>query len=150
MRVIVTVDDRGGVLFNHRRQSSDRVVRRKIEELSEGHALWMTKYTASQFLTLPEQARLSEQPLRDAGPEDYCFVEGEPLLPYKDDMEELVRILWNRKYPGSVMPVCAPRPRNSGCGLPRGKPWMICCRKPLRWCGKLPAGCWGCAISMYS
>lgn len=102
MRVIVAVDDRGGVLFNHRRQSTDRIVRRKIEELTDGHALWMTKYTASQFMTLPEQARISEQPLRDAGPEDYCFVEGEPLLPYRDEIEELIRILWNRRYPGDV------------------------------------------------
>ena len=93
----------------------------------------MTKYTASQFLTLPEQARLSEQPLRDAGPEDYCFVEGEPLLPYKDDMEELVRILWNRKYPGRTRMIWKSWSESCGTGNIRAMCSWTLIRRSAAW-----------------
>ncbi|MCC6095107.1 MAG: hypothetical protein LIV24_08860 [Eubacterium sp.] len=100
--VIVTVDDNGGVLFNHRRQAMDRVVRKRIEELTQGHTLWMTEYTAGQFSPLPGTARICPYPLKEAKAGDYCFVEGDPLLPYKGKIDGMVRILWNRRYPANV------------------------------------------------
>ena len=62
----------------------------------------MTAYTAGQFSPLPPNAKVSTHPLDDAGAEDYCFVEGDPLLPYRDRIGGMVRILWNRRYPGDV------------------------------------------------
>ncbi|MGN0363190.1 MAG: hypothetical protein ACI4ET_10155, partial [Bilifractor sp.] len=67
-----------------------------------GHALWMTEYTAGQFSPLPVNARISPHPLDEAQAGDFCFVEGEPLLPYKGKIDGMVRILWNRRYPADV------------------------------------------------
>ena len=49
MILIACVDDRGGIAFNHRRQSSDSVVRNRILELTAGSRLWMNEYSAKQF-----------------------------------------------------------------------------------------------------
>ena len=35
MRLIVCLDDKNGMAFNHRRQSRDRIVTEKIEETGE-------------------------------------------------------------------------------------------------------------------
>ena len=40
MKVIVCVDDKGGVMFNHRRQSQDRVLRERILGMTAGQTLW--------------------------------------------------------------------------------------------------------------
>lgn len=39
MRLIVCLDDKNGMAFNHRRQSRDRIVTEKIEELAKGSVL---------------------------------------------------------------------------------------------------------------
>ena len=41
MILIVCVDDHNGMMFNHRRQSQDRILRGDILELTEGKILWM-------------------------------------------------------------------------------------------------------------
>ena len=50
MNVIVCIDDAGGMLFNGRRQSKDKILRQQARELAQGQPLWMNGYTASQFL----------------------------------------------------------------------------------------------------
>ena len=42
---ISIVDNSMGMLFNHRRQSRDRVLVQRILEITRGHALWMNAYT---------------------------------------------------------------------------------------------------------
>ena len=49
MTLIVCVDDNMGMLFNHRRQSKDVVVRERILKQAEGKHLWMNHYSAKQF-----------------------------------------------------------------------------------------------------
>ena len=41
MKIIVCVDNQNGMMFNHRRQSQDRVLRKRILELTGGEKLWM-------------------------------------------------------------------------------------------------------------
>ena len=82
MILAVVTDDDGGLTFHERRQSRDRVLRRKLAELSEGRLLWMNAYTAGQFDPFPENAVISDTFLKDAGPDDVCFAENEALLPY--------------------------------------------------------------------
>ena len=63
MILIACVDDRGGIAFNHRRQSSDSVVRNRILELTAGSRLWMNEYSAKQFdldTTLSSLMKLSQ------------------------------------------------------------------------------------------
>ena len=49
MILIAAADDSYGMMFNHRRQSQDRVLRQRMLELTAGHTLWMNAYSAKQF-----------------------------------------------------------------------------------------------------
>lgn len=95
MNVIVCVDDDYGMLFNHRRQSSDWKLTEKIEELAEGK-LWIHPFSEDLF---PENVRVDEKMLEHAGDGEFCFVENLDLTPYKEKTEILYLIHWNRKYP---------------------------------------------------
>ena len=53
MKIIVCVDNQNGMMFNHRRQSQDRVLRKRILELTGGEKLWMNAYSMGQF---PDEA----------------------------------------------------------------------------------------------
>ena len=100
MNLIVCVDDRMGMLFNMRRQSSDRVLRARILELTRSSVLYMNGFSAKQFagMEMP-QVRVSESPMEEAGERDFCFVENLPLLPYQHKIKRLILYRWNRHYP---------------------------------------------------
>lgn len=112
MKVIVCVDDGNGMLSNKRRQSQDRVLRDDVQKMTAGQKLWMNAYSARQFQEgsqtgenvtgVSETAALivAEDFLRQAGENDFCFVENEKLLPYSDRITEVVVYRWNRSYPG--------------------------------------------------
>ena len=103
MTVIVYVDDRMGMLFFGRRQSSDRVLRARIAELSKGNRLYMNGYSAKQFegMDMPQMV-ISETFLDDASRNDFCFVENLPLLPHKQNIQRVILYRWNRHYPADT------------------------------------------------
>lgn len=100
MHVIVCVDSKDGMLFHHRRQSMDRVLRERMLALCGTHMLWMNTYSAGQF-SEKERARLrvDNQFLALAGEGDYCFVEDQAIEPFLDRIEDLILFCWNRVYP---------------------------------------------------
>ena len=49
MILIVCVDDHNGMMFNHRRQSQDRILRADILELTGGKKLWMNAYSKNSL-----------------------------------------------------------------------------------------------------
>ena len=49
MKLILCVDDKGGLAFNHRRQSRDRVLNEHILMHCGMHRLWISPYTAKLF-----------------------------------------------------------------------------------------------------
>ena len=75
MQVIVCVDDNGGMMFNKRRQSRDRV---------------LCEY---------DRIVVSENYLEEASGEDFCFVEKEPLKAFENEIKKLIIFKWNRVYP---------------------------------------------------
>ena len=97
MIVMVCVDKSLGVAFNHRRQSRDRVLRERMTELSRESLLWVSPYTAALFRRDIPQLRVHEDPLRAAGPGEFCFVERESLADCRPERLYLYR--WNRAYP---------------------------------------------------
>lgn len=98
MRVIVCVDDNNGMVFNHRRQSRDRVLSEKVLDLAVDCKIYMNTYSAKIF---PDDNRIvvSDNYLDEAGEQDFCFVEREPLKPYEDRITMAVVFKWNRVYP---------------------------------------------------
>ncbi len=102
MIVIVALDDRGGMMFNHRRQSQDEILRERILKVTAGKKLWMNHYSEKQFPNAAEipQINVSDDFLSEAGPGEYCFVENESLAPFAKWVEGLIVYRWNRAYPG--------------------------------------------------
>lgn len=49
MILIVCIDDNKGMMFNHRRQSQDRVLRRHILDMVGNGKLWMNEYSGKMF-----------------------------------------------------------------------------------------------------
>ena len=76
MILIVCVDDHNGMMFNHRRQSQDRILRADILELTGGKKLWMNAYSKKQFAESDTaRIRVNETFLDAAGDGEFCFVE---------------------------------------------------------------------------
>lgn len=97
MRVIVCLDDNNGMTFNHRRQSSDAVLTRRIADLVADSTLWVSPYSAKLFADYP--VCVADDFLEQARAGDYCFVEDADVIPYMDRIEKLILYRWNRRYP---------------------------------------------------
>ena len=102
MIAVVCVDDRGGMLFNRRRQSQDRVLREDLLALAAGRPVWMNGYSVAQFGPAAGDLREAEDCLDRAGPGELCFVETADPAPWLERMEGLVLYRWNRRYPADL------------------------------------------------
>ena len=118
MKIIVCVDNQNGMMFNHRRQSQDRVLRKRILELTGGKKLWMNAYSQKQFLqvngNMPKeqeqsgqlgqsgQIQADEEFLEKAGPGEPCFVEDRSVAPFAGRVERVVLYRWDRAYPADL------------------------------------------------
>ena len=102
MKLMVCLDDRGGMLFNRRRQSKDKAVRADILSLTADSKLWMNGYSAGQFS--PEQSNIivDEEFLEKAGEQDYCFAENVDISAYAEKVSRVIVYRWNREYPADV------------------------------------------------
>lgn len=98
MNLIVTLDDRNGMAFNHRRQSRDRVLTDRILALCGGR-LTVNAYTAALFEGTNAALTVAEDPLSVAGAGEWCFLEDRLPAPVHEKIEKLVVYRWNRAYP---------------------------------------------------
>ena len=102
MRVILILDYKNGMLFNHRRQSKDLAISKKIEKLLSGGKLFLNPYSKELFQNTDIRLVMDDDFLHKAGKEDYCFVEDKGLLDVKNDIDEFVIFRWNRQYPSDL------------------------------------------------
>lgn len=102
MKLIVCLDDKNGMLFNKRRQSSDQILCQKILTLCEGSVLWMHPYSRPLFDDSCGQIRTDHHFLEKAKPEEYCFVENIDVSPYLSCAVEIIVFCWNRVYPADL------------------------------------------------
>ena len=99
MILIAVVDDSGGMMFNRRRQSQDRVLREKILSLTEKSCLWMNDYTAKQFADYAAKIHADNDFTQKADAGEYCFVENTSVSACADRIEKVILFKWNRAYP---------------------------------------------------
>ena len=100
MRIIACVDDNMGMMFNHRRQSQDLVLRERVLAVTKGNKLWMNHFSAQQFSQHnAPQINVDDSFLSEAGNGEYCFVEDCDILPYMPWVETIFLYRWNRRYP---------------------------------------------------
>ena len=102
MNVLVCLDNKNGMLFAGRRQSTDSALRRRILQLAGENRLWMNPYTARQFSSLPENICVEDDFLSKADRGEYCFVENTDVRPFLGKIEHLILYRWNRDYPSNV------------------------------------------------
>ena len=98
MQVIVCVDDDMGMLFNHRRQSRDRVLIQRILEIAKGKRIFMNTYSAELFEG-NENICIDDDFLKNAGDGDICCVENVALSGYIEKIDKIIVYKWNRRYP---------------------------------------------------
>jgi len=101
MKLIVCVDDRLGMAFNRRRQSSDKVLKERILALTEGKRLFMNPYSAGQFSGEP-QIIVCEPLPGEAVPGDFIFAETFDVTPLEEQINEIILYKWNRHYPSDL------------------------------------------------
>lgn len=102
MVLIVCLDDDNGMMFNHRRQSQDRELRKHLMTLTSGKKLWMNHYSAKQFEEDYEQINVDDSFMLEAADGDYCFAEDIDAKQYEKWIEEIIVYRWNRKYPSDL------------------------------------------------
>lgn len=100
MILIAAIDDNGGMLFNHRRQSQDQAVRARILQEAAGAQLWMNAYTRKQFSEDADNITVDEACLEHCGDGEYCFIENLSALSAEPRIEKIILFKWNRHYPG--------------------------------------------------
>lgn len=102
MILAVCVDARGGMLFNRRRQSQDRLLREDLLTEAAGRPLWMSAYSLRQFPDPPDNLRAAENFPALAGSGEFCFFEDCDPAPWLEHAEEILLYCWNRAYPADV------------------------------------------------
>ncbi|MBQ7363761.1 MAG: ribonuclease Z [Clostridia bacterium] len=95
--VAVCLDDEGGMMFNNRRQSRDRVLIAELLSSTEGRIV-IHPYSAMLFGD-SERVFISENPLEDAAEGDICFIEQLPIAPLLSYVGRFIIYRWNRLYP---------------------------------------------------
>ena len=100
MKLILCLDDNGGLLFNRRRQSRDAALRADLLARIDG-PLWLSSYSARQFES-DERLRVDDAFWEKAGAGEWCFAEEAPPEGAWEGIEELVVYRWNRRYPTDV------------------------------------------------
>ncbi|MDD3831470.1 MAG: ribonuclease Z [Clostridia bacterium] len=99
MVIIACIDTNGTMMFNGRRQSQDRLLRKRVIEMTKGHKLYMNNYTAEQFEEYSDIITVDEDYLSIAQFGDYCFVEDDKFYAYQDRIDKLILYKWNEAYP---------------------------------------------------
>lgn len=102
MDIIVCLDDKNGMGFNKRRQSRDRVLMQHMLQFAAGKPLWAAPGSAALFNPLPENVRVGENYLLQAGAGEYCFVEDGKWEEFAHKAEKIIVYRWNRCYPADI------------------------------------------------
>ena len=104
MIVYIAVDQKNGMMFNHRRQSQDRIMRENMLKDCAGSPLWMNSYSKKLFIPeenalLPPHLVVDDDFLSKAVADTHCFVENCSLTEWKDNIDSIILYKWKKQYP---------------------------------------------------
>ena len=103
MKIIICLDEKGGMAFNKRRQSSDRVVREDMLHMVGDSNLYVNGYTAKQFKESGSRLVVDADCLAKAAVGEYVFIEDMQAGDYVADIEEITVYRWKRNYPADLV-----------------------------------------------
>ena len=98
MTVTVCLCDKGGMLFNKRRQSRDSVLIKDFLSLNENEKIFISPFSEKLFLDFADLVTVSENPLADALG-GVLFAENLALSSVADKIDKMIVYRWNRSYP---------------------------------------------------
>ena len=108
MKLLICIDDRGGMAFNNRRVSRDKNVVSDIFEYVGDATLFVDSYSAELFIDAGLNMIVSENSLEFAEADDFVFLERVDPTAYIEAASEVVIYKWNRRYPFDVAMKKAP------------------------------------------
>lgn len=118
MKLILCADQKNGLLFNRRRQSQDRELRKRILSIIGDEKLYLSAYSAGQFTETQWMDRLviCEEPkaAAEAGAAWY-FAEGQSLKGATEARaaDAVILYRWDRVYPADTyLDLALPRPED--------------------------------------
>lgn len=97
MNVIICLDQNNGMLFNNRRQSRDRIVRKNILEYINGAKLYMDEYSFKQFSEEKADNIIVDNNLENATEHDFCFVERQEVR--IEEINKIIVYRWEQNLP---------------------------------------------------
>ena len=99
MYLIACVDDRMGMMFNHRRVSRDRVVIQDIMDVCGDQGVYITSGSAVLFKDFnSESVHVWNEDRNDLLEGHYFFAE-DPDVIREESVEKIILYQWNRNYP---------------------------------------------------
>ena len=98
MKVIVCIDERGGVCFHGRRVSQDRQQREDVL-IHYGDEGLLMKESASRLYGINDSVTVIQDWKEELTDSRWWVAEDTEFLCWKDQLEELVIYKWNRTYP---------------------------------------------------
>lgn len=81
MILVICIDENGGMLFNNRRQSQDKILRERLLSLVKDSKLMMNSFSKNQFTEDMPNIVVSDDFLEQATGGDFCFVENIDITP---------------------------------------------------------------------
>ena len=99
MTVILTVEDRGGMLFMKRRLSKDRLPTLDIVNMVGDGILYINEFSEALFFDSDISVLSVPDPLSSAAEQDFVFIENLPLAEHIERVDKLIIYKWNRAYP---------------------------------------------------
>ena len=97
MKIIITLDDKNGMMFNKRRQSRDSVLNQKVKELVGENQLFISPYSEKLFEGIEMEKISCDNFLEVATEDSCCFIEDAEVPVEK--AKTLFVFRWNRVYP---------------------------------------------------
>ncbi len=98
MKAIICIDENKGMLFNHRRQSRDRILVEKVLEITKNSVLYMTEYSKRIF-PFSENIKITEK-LSDKNGDCFWFLEEK--IEDISVFHEVYIFNWNTIYPADI------------------------------------------------
>ena len=102
MIAVVCIDDNGGMLFNNRRLSRDRILIEDLINTADGRKIYIEPFSETLFNGKESDVLITDDCLSGAGEDDYCFVENKNISAYRNKIKGLIIYKWNRKYPSDL------------------------------------------------
>lgn len=101
MKVIVCLDKKDGMLFNHRRQSRDRVVISDVLLNYSENGLYVSEYSLSLFNASDKVHLVTNTLTNTEDTAAWRFVETAEVSDFVAEISELVVYRWDKVYPAT-------------------------------------------------